>query len=602
MNARNGSGGVCLFVKNDLLNLFNVDILDNSYEGILWVSFKHKTSSECFNICVCYLPPHGSSRYVNVHDFYDKLLTNIYEYQHLGQFIICGDFNSRIGDMPDHIEGVDSIPSRNVVDFTKNSYGEYLCKFLIDSNCCILNGRQYNNNDFTFVSTRGRSVVDYFIVPYENLEKCNNFKVFRPSDVFNPTNGVESKLIPDHSIIACEYTLQGLGSATQDGVTNSTLERKFKKFNLSNIPLNFCAEDETRQVLEALIENECDNYNQSRINNIYDEFCSVVKNEMQAKLPHKDISIKLGQSNKRRRLQKPWWNDELQILWNNMCDSEKAWLKCKNRQKQQLKHIFVQKRKLFDKLVQRRKRTYWFEMQNEILYNASNNQNEFWKSIGRVGIRDNRRNEIPMEIVDQNGSVITDSNTVFDKWRSDFCDLLNPNDDEEPDFDRIDVMQNADNITDEHSLDRGFSLLDVQKVVCNLKNNRATGFDEIPGEVLKNGSVISFLHKLCNVCYETGKIPEIWYKSVISPIPKCSTSDPRDPLSYRGIAITPVVYKVYCSLLNDRIKTWSEDNKLIFEGQNGFRKGRSTSYKFSYTNNRNKEKVKIIYLLCLHRF
>ena len=64
--------------------------------------------------------------------------------------------------------------------------------------------------------------------------------------------------------------------------------------------------------------------------------------------------------------------------------------------------------------------------------------------------------------------------------------------------------------------------------------------------------------------------------SVISPIPKCSTSDPRDPLSYRGIAITPVVYKVYCSLLNDRIKTWSEDNKLIFEGQNGFRKGRST--------------------------
>ena len=234
LNARNGSGGV----KNDMLNFFNVDILvDNSYEAILWVSFKHKTSNECFNICVCYLPPHGSSRYVNVHDFYDKLLTNIYEYQHLGQFIICGDFNSRIGDMPDHIEGVDSIPSRNVVDFTKNSYGEYLCKFLIDSNCCILNGRKYNNNDFTFVSTRGRSVVDYFIESYENLENCNNFKVYRPSDVFNPTNGDESKLIPDHSIIACGYTLQGLGSETQDGVTNRTLERKFKKFNLSNIPL-----------------------------------------------------------------------------------------------------------------------------------------------------------------------------------------------------------------------------------------------------------------------------------------------------------------------------------------------------------------------------
>ena len=53
-------------------------------------------------------------------------------------------------------------------------------------------------------------------------------------------------------------------------------------------------------------------------------------------------------------------------------------------------------------------------------------------------------------------------------------------------------MQNADSITDESSLDRGFSLLDAQKVVCNLKYNHAIGFDEMPGEVLKNGSVISF--------------------------------------------------------------------------------------------------------------
>ena len=117
-------------------------------------------------------------------------------------------------------------------------------------------------------------------------------------------------------------------------------------------------------------------------------------------------------------------------------------------------------------------------------------------------------------------------------------------DDEQPDFVRIDVMRNANYVTDEHSLDRGFSFLDVQKVVCNLKNNRATGFDAIPGEVLKNGSVISFLHKSCHLFYETGKVPEIWLKSIISPIPECSTSDHRDPLSYRGIAITPVVYKV----------------------------------------------------------
>ena len=67
---------------------------------------------------------------MSVHrSFYYQLLTNIYEYQHLGQFIICSDFNSMICDMPDYIEGVGFLPERNVIDFTKNSYCEYVCKY-----------------------------------------------------------------------------------------------------------------------------------------------------------------------------------------------------------------------------------------------------------------------------------------------------------------------------------------------------------------------------------------------------------------------------------------------------------------------------------------
>ena len=111
-------------------------------------------------------------------------------------------------------EGIDFLPERNVIDFTKNSYGEYLCKFLIDSNGCILNGRHWINNGVTFVSTRGRSVVDYFIVPYEHLENFNKFQVYRPADLYNISSGFESRLIPDHSVIVCEYTLQCLGSTS----------------------------------------------------------------------------------------------------------------------------------------------------------------------------------------------------------------------------------------------------------------------------------------------------------------------------------------------------------------------------------------------------
>lgn len=138
-------------------------------------------------------------------------------------------------------------------------------------------------------------------------------------------------------------------------------------------------------------------------------------------------------------------------------------------------------------------------------------------------------------------------------------------------------MLNVDNTVNESGLFADhFTLSEVRKAIYSIKHNRAVGVDEIPGEVLKNDSTVTFLHKLFNTCYHSSKVPDIWGNSLICPIPKCTTSEARDPLSYRGIAISPVVYKVYCTLLNNRVSVWSNYNNLIFEGQNGFRKGRST--------------------------
>ena len=50
----------------------------------------------------------------------------------------------------------------------------------------------------------------------------------------------------------------------------------------------------------------------------------------------------------------------------------------------------------------------------------------------------------------------------------------------------------------------------------------------------------------------------------------------RDPNEYRGITLAPVVYKIYCSVLNARMTAWCERNDILCDEQNGFRKGRST--------------------------
>ena len=124
--ARVGSGGVCLLIKSCLLEQFTVSILDSSVEDILWVEVKDKFTLKVLNICVCYLPPEGSSRHVDPHAFFDNLLSQIYIYQDIGPYLICGDFNARCSNEPDYIEGVDDIVERHVVDYKRTAMAIYL--------------------------------------------------------------------------------------------------------------------------------------------------------------------------------------------------------------------------------------------------------------------------------------------------------------------------------------------------------------------------------------------------------------------------------------------------------------------------------------------
>ena len=79
---------------------------------------------------------------------------------------ICGDFNGRCGYEPDFIEGVETVPERDVLDKKRNGHGSQLLDFLVTSACCMLNGRagSVDESDFTSVSGKGEAVVDYALV------------------------------------------------------------------------------------------------------------------------------------------------------------------------------------------------------------------------------------------------------------------------------------------------------------------------------------------------------------------------------------------------------------------------------------------------------
>ena len=118
--------------------------------------------------------------------------------------------------------------------------------------------------------------------------------------------------------------------------------------------------------------------------------------------------------------------------------------------------------------------------------------------------------------------------------------------------------------------------MEIKRAVEKAKTGKAIGSDAIHAEGVKNDSAVLYMHTLFNVCFDRSIVPSKRNKCIINPIPKSSATDPRDPLSYRGISLASSIYKMYCSILNDRLCNWVEGQNLLKDAQGGFRKNRST--------------------------
>ena len=82
--------------------------------------------------------------------------------------------------------------------------------------------------------------------------------------------------------------------------------------------------------------------------------------------------------------------------------------------------------------------------------------------------------------------------------------------------------------------------------------------------------------KLFNLVLLTGIIPSAWCIGIIKPIFK-NKGSPEDPNNYRGITILSCFGKLFTSILNNRIKGYIENFKILGSEQAGFRHNHSTA-------------------------
>ena len=76
-------------------------------------------------------------------------------------------------------------------------------------------------------------------------------------------------------------------------------------------------------------------------------------------------------------------------------------------------------------------------------------------------------------------------------------------------------------------------------------------------------------------CFEKHVVPSLCLKSVVRPIPKSSDKNPYVPLNYSGISLISCIGKFYSNILDNRLISCLDENNILVDEQNLFRKSRS---------------------------
>jgi hypothetical protein len=576
---KRGSGGISVVINNQVLHEYSASMLNCDKEGILWVELTCKLTKEKFRICGCYLPPEGSSRKVDAQDFYDTLLSQVYLYQNDCRFVICGDFNGRVGDLSDYIKGLDEINARQVIDNKVNRYGELLIDFLVSSNCCIVNGRN-GKNGFTSLSIKGKAVVDYCITSYENLHMISDFAITNAKDVYEEAGCIGEYdpltcCIPDHSLLS--WKISGYGPKLFTISTEPQWQHKLTIYD-RNVQADFGEINNSRLVdLAAKLEERV--LTETRVDFIYEQFVNIINDEIEKKGMKREVYKDEFSGSRKKRRNKPWWSDEHDRLWKEVRKCENEWNNARNGDKAFYKSRLREAQKCFDRVIQRSKRAFWKSQQKELENIALYDKSQFWKSIGKVGIANDRQKCLPCEVIDPNDNkVITKKDKVLNVWQNVFSKLLNTEQEDKC------ISNNGITVVEQrvpsdptglNILDSEISINEINIAIQASNKGKASGVDGIHVEFLATERVVNFLHKLFNLCFLKGIFPSMWKKGVICPVPKSNISDSRDPNCYRGITLAVSTYKVFCSVLNARLNDWADQNGIIVEEQNGFRKNRS---------------------------
>ncbi len=223
-----------------------------------------------------------------------------------------------------------------------------------------------------------------------------------------------------------------------------------------------------------------------------------------------------------------------------------------------LRGRLITTRKEYNKLIRYKKQSWKNDIIKKIEETEEKNTKEYWNLIDKL--KDEKK-----------------ETTIYnpEKFQSFFKNLYSGKSlNIEPFHKNIEqIVKNSLQNEDKNIIDADITLEEIKKYIIKLKNNKSSGPDRIPAEMIKASpdNMLKILVKLVNVIKNSFKYPGSWATGITSLLLK--EGDEEDPNNYRAINVCNTMSKLFTIIMNERLNLIFKENNLIGDYQIGFKKG-----------------------------
>ena len=408
-------------ISYNTMQYYDVELVNVASSCVLGCKLKHKKTDYKLGLFVVYVPPEGSRYDMESITVYDELLLQTYATVNWDQLLMVGDFNARVGDVKDFCNS-DDIQTRNIIDSTINSHGWEMLNFLIESKCCIINGRvgcgTQCSSEFTLENSRGRSVVDYGITRHTDLDMVWEFRVVPCDQLFENGSNISTRSrLPDHKALICVLKTSNFHNVSFSRMLGAP--RNKRNLPIRKVPMGYMSSETASRAVVKLIECfENMHKSQEEVDTSYSELLSLIDRELnsEAKKTHPGKRVRVPV--------KPYWNKKLSDMWHEVDAMNKLVNKLKKQganrsQIEDAKRLSKQLLHAFDKEHRKVKQKFLKGNQIKMEELVDRNPRSFWRKVNSLGPQ---KTEIPWRI-DSPDRIITDKEQISEAWAVAFENL-----------------------------------------------------------------------------------------------------------------------------------------------------------------------------------